>query len=354
VTLLGGVPALCTREDVAGALDVPASARTWRTIDRVIGTARRQVEQLTHRARFYPEVTTLAFDWPTRANRSSWRLWLDDNDLLSITTLSTGGVDIPAAQYRLAPADYGPPYPSIELLRGTAVRGFGGGVSPQASILVAGTWGAVQDTAPAGTVASSVNASSTTLVVSDSAAVGVGDLVTVGTERMIVTDRGQAASGQLLAGSVAALVSATSLTVADGSQLHVGEQLLIDAERVYVEEIAGNTVVVTRGVAGSVLAAHTGGAAVYAPRSLTVERGALGTTAAAHTAGDVVARLAVPEPLRQLAIAESLVALGREQSGYARTIGSGEGTRAAPAGDLRDLRADVVAMYGRKARHRAV
>jgi hypothetical protein len=355
VTLAGGVPALCTREDVAGALDVPVSARTYGRIDRMIGTARRQVEQLCHRARFYPEVTSISFDYPTRRNRSSWRLWLNDNDLLSVSALSTGGATVPADEYRLYPAEYGPPYSAIELLLGTSARGFGGGTSHQAAITIAGVWGYLDDTEPAGDLAADVVGTTTTQVqVSNAAAVGVGDLITVGTERMVVRDRGLVDTGQDLAGAASGLMSATSITVADGSQLHVGEQLLIDAERVHVEDIAGNTLVVTRAVAGSVLAAHTTGATVYAPRSLTVERGALGTTAAAHTAGDDVARLAVPEPLRQLAIAEALVALGREDSGYARTIGSGEGVRAAPAGDLRDLRADVRALYGRQARTLAV
>ncbi|MES2209445.1 MAG: hypothetical protein V4515_04580 [Chloroflexota bacterium] len=351
MSYLGPAPALCTREDVAGALDVPASARQYAIIDRVIGTARTQVENLTHRARFYPELLTLAFDWPTRRASSSWRLWLDDNDLLSITSLTTGGQVLDPGDYRLAPAEYGAPYSAIELLVGTSARGWGGGESWQAAITVAGVWGVVDDVAPAGQLAASLSTTTgTQVLVSNAAAVGVGDLLTVGTERMIVTDRGQVDTGQNLGASVGALMSATSITVADGTALHLGEQLLIDAERMVVEDLAGNTAVVTRAAAGSVLAAHTSGADIYAPRSLTVVRGALGTTAATHASAAPVSRLAVPELLRQLGIAESLVALGREQSGYARTIGSGEGTRAAPAGDLRDLRADVVAAYGRKAR----
>lgn len=354
MTLVGPAPALCTREDVAAALDVPASARTYATIDRHIATGTEAVHTLCRRARFYPEVRSLSFDWPTRQNASSWRLWLDDNDALSLSAVTTGGVLVDADGYRLGPVEYGPPYSCVELLLGTASRGWGGGSSHQGAIVLAGTWGYLDTTAPAGQLAASCSSSATTITVTDAAAVGVGDLLTIGAERLLVVDRRQVATGQQLAGALGGLLSATSLAVADGSQLHVGEQLLIDAERVTVEDVAGNTAVVTRAAAGSVLAAHLSGAAVYAPRQLVVERGALGTVAGAHTAGDVVARLAVPAQLRQLAIAESLVAAGREQSGYARTIGSGEGTRAAPAGDLRDLRDAVRARYGRSARFRAV
>ncbi len=341
MTLVGGLPALCTREDVAAALDVPASARTLAAIDRHIGTASRAVEQLCHRARFYPEVTTLSFDWPTRRNASSWRLWLDDNDILSVSVLSTGGQLLDVDDYRLAPAEYGAPYSSIELLLGTSTRGWGGGSSPQGAIAVSGVWGYV-------------DGSSTTITVTDAAAVGVGDLLTIGSERLLVVDRRQVATGQTLTTALTALTVSSTVAVADGSQLHPGEQLLIGAERMNVEDVAGNTAVVTRAVAGSALLAHTIGTPVYAARQLVVERGALGTVAAAHDAAAAVERLAVPEPLRQLAIGESLVAAGREQTGYARTIGSGEGTRAAPAGDLRDLRDAVWSRYGRKARMLAV
>lgn len=348
------LPALCTREDVAGALDVAASARAYSDIDRLIGEASRSIETLCHRARFYPEVTTLVFDWPTRRNASSFRLWLDSNDVLAVSTLTTGAQTVGPSSYVLSPQAYGPPYSSIELLVGTSPTGWSAGESWQRSISVTGTWCSIPDqTRPAGQLAAGVNASATTLDVSDAAVVGVGDLVTVGTERMVVTARSQLTTGQVLQADLAALNSSTSVAVTSGAGFHIGEQLLIDAERLQVEDIAGNTLVVTRAVAGSVLGSHSG-ATIYAPRRLTVERAALGTTAATHALADPCRVFDVPDPLVQLAIAETVVGLQRQQSGWARTIGAGEGIRAAPGGDLRDLRDRAVARYGRIARHRAV
>lgn len=349
------LPAYCTREDVAGALDVTASARTYATLDRLIGEASRGIETLCNRARFYPEVLSLAFDWPTRDRSSSWRLWLDGNDVLSVDTLITGSTLVDPADYVLSPAQYGPPYSSVELLVGTSPVGWSAGESWQRSITVAGTFAsAPDDTRPAGQLAAGVNSSATTLDVSDAGAIGVGDLVSIGDERVIVTGRSQLTTGQTLGADLAGLNSSTTATVGSGAAFAVGEQLLMDGERLQVEDITGNTLLVTRAVAGSVLAGHSTGATIYAPRRLTVERGALGTVAAAHSTSAALSRFAAPDPIRQLAIAESVVGLQRQQSGYARTIGAGEGIRAAPGGDLRDLRDRVFARYGRKARTRAV
>jgi hypothetical protein len=348
------LPGLCTREDVADALDVAPSVGAHRSIDRWVQAARVSVENLCHRSSFHPVVATRSWSAPSREQRSSWRLWLDEHPLISLDTLTTGGRVIDPADYFLEPQRSGPPYTCVELdLGGAGVAGWGGGSTPQRAIDLAGVWGWSADTEPAGDLAAGVDAVAVQLQVTDAAAVGVGDLIAVGSERMVITERGWLTTGQTLQAPVAALVNATALTVTDGSAFRVGEQLLLDAETVAVDGVAGNTLVVRRAVAGSVLAGHTG-STLYASRLLTVARGAAGTTAAAHDAGADVGRWMPPPLTTDLAIAEVIVGIGREQSGMARTIGSGEGVRAAPGGDLADLRARVRARYGRKARMQAV
>lgn len=344
------LPSYATREDVKLALDIAETARINAQIDRLLASSSRGIEGLTHR-KFFPQVDSRSFPWPAGYARP-WRLWLGQHELVSVSELTSGGNAIDAADFFLEPNGSGPPFTSIELDLSSSAA-FGGGATHQRDITVAGVFGYRDDTEPAGQLAAAVDGSATAVTVSDSAAVGIGDLVEVDDERMIVTGRSMASTGQTLQTPVTSAMSSTSLAVTDGSAYHEGELLLLDAERMRVVDIAGNSLIVQRAADGSPLAAHNG-STIYAPRTLTVERGALGTTAAAHNDETAVARHAPPEPVRQLCIAETLVGLGREQTGYARTIGTGDNQRAAPGGDLRDLRAVVRTRYGRKARTDAI
>jgi hypothetical protein len=113
------------------------------------------------------------------------------------------------------------------------------------------------------------------------------------------------------------------------------------------------TVIVERQWSGSVLAAHSSGDTIYAYRTLTVQRGQLGTTAATHNTATDVAVFTPPPLVRDLTIAEALVGLAREQSGYARTVGTGEANAATPRGRPRTsttCAATCFAAHGRKAR----
>jgi hypothetical protein len=191
-----------------------------------------------------------------------------------------------------------------------------------------------------------------------SAVVGVGSILRVDSERMLVTERSQLSTGQTVGGSgLTAQANSVSLTVASGPAFTVGEVILIDAERMRIDDIAGNTLSVKRGWDGTVLAAHSVGATIYAPRTLTVTRGALGTTAAAHSDGSTVYRFDPPGPVRQLVVAEAINSLTVEAAGYSKGLRSGEGGSSERNRDLNALqkrRDDTYAACGRKARVRAV
>ncbi|CAM5718154.1 putative protein OS=Streptomyces fumanus OX=67302 GN=GCM10018772_05270 PE=4 SV=1 [Streptomyces fumanus] len=173
-------------------------------------------------------------------------------------------------------------------------------------------------------------------------------------ERVIVTGRSQVDTGQSLGGDLGNINSAVTITVQDGGQFAAGETILIDGERLRVDDVAGDTLVVTRAWDGSTIAAHSSGTPVYAPRALAVERAAAGTSAATHSSGNTVWVWQPPGPVRQLCIAEALTDLLQGRSGYARTAGSGESERETSGRGLADLRARVYASHGRKARTRAV
>lgn len=341
----------CTREMVKAALDFAETARANSRVDRAVESASVGVEGLCNRV-FWPQSTTRYWDWPNDQYARPWRLWLDQHDLISVTSLAAGGVSITADKFNLEPQRSGPPYRSIELrLDSTAV--FGGGPTPQRNIAVTGVFGWNTDTDPAGATAEAVDLTETGIDVTDSATIGVGDLVLIDAEYMLVTDKQMLSTGQTLQAPLTAAASGTSVSVSSGAAYVAGETLLVDSERLLVEDIAGNTLTVRRGFDGSVLAAHTG-STIYAPRTLVVTRGFAGTAAATHPSSAAVRRHRPPPQVRDLALAYAVNQLLQETAGYARIAGTGETARELTGRGIQALEDDVYASYGRKARTRAV
>ncbi|PZT70196.1 hypothetical protein DN402_31755 [Streptomyces sp. SW4] len=130
-------PVYATREEVQRALDVEPTARSARQIDRALQSASRSVDALCHR-RFFPWQGVRRFDWPDSQYRPSWRLWLDDNELISLTSLTSGGQTIATGDVLLYPAG-GPPYNRIETSLGSSAA-FGGGDTHQQDIAITGLW----------------------------------------------------------------------------------------------------------------------------------------------------------------------------------------------------------------------
>lgn len=347
-------PCYCTREDVKAALDLKETSRSNTLVDNAIESASRSIENLTNR-RFYPQDATRKFDWPNYQRARPWRLWLNQNDLISLTAVTSGGVAIPTASVFLEPVNDSPPSTYIELDLSTTAS-FAIGPTFQRSLALTGTWGYSAVTAPAGALGAAMTDTTGTLAqVTDSSQVGVGSVIVVGTERMLVADRAMVSTAQTQqgAGVSTAANNDVSLAVTDGTKYFVGETLLLDSERMLVVDIASNTLTVKRAWDGSVLATHSG-ATIFAPRNLTVTRGALGTTAATHLISAGISRYVYPAPVVELAVAEAENTLLQKTSGYARTVGEGDNLRLASGAGLADIRAKVMATYGRKARQRAV
>ncbi|GIH23006.1 hypothetical protein Aph01nite_13160 [Acrocarpospora phusangensis] len=340
-------PVYCTREQVKRALDVAETARSNSQIDRAIGSAKRTVESTTRR-RFYPWTGTRYFDWPQKYSRS-WRLWLGPNEVISVDSIVSGGVTLDPEDYILRRSDGRdePPYTSIEinLARSASLQA---AATHQRAIEVMGVYGHSADESPAGTLAAALaSTTAATATVSDSTVVGVGSLIRIGSERMIVSGRSMADTGQNLGGNLTALNNGTLVAVSSGAAFSADEVILIDAERMLVEDVAGNNLIVRRGWDGSTLAAHTSGADVYAGRALTVRRGVLGTEAATHAQADAVAVHEPPELVRDFSLALALNQLLQERSGYARVSGSGDHQKEFTGRGLKELRADVMRAYRR-------
>lgn len=346
------VPWLATREQVKRALD---SAETARNNTRIDDALRGATDSINRDCRypygFHPTLATRYFPWPSPyIHTSSWRIWLDAETLISASAVVSGDVTIETGDYLLEPVNTGPPFRSIEVNLGSQA-GFSVGTTWQRSLGITGLWGYRNDEVPGGALAEALDDSETGVDVTDSSTVGVGDLIRVESERMVVTEKSMLDTGvNIDAGdSLASSVSDVSITLSTSSGAPtVGEIILIDAERMLVVDRAGLTCVVKRAYDGSVLAGHAGSADIYAARTLTVVRGACGTTAASHSTSTAINRWQPPGLANELAVAEAMITLGQQAGGYARTIGSGESERPGSGGGIEDLRCRVKAALGRR------
>lgn len=321
-----------TREDVRSALGSASTARDDAQIDRAIETGSRAVDDLCQRD-FAPVLDTRYVDWPSLQRARSWRLWLDRNEVISVDQVTSAGVVIPDTDYYLEPVNAGPPYNRIEtrLDRPSAFRA---GSTHQRAVAITGLFGYRDDNAPAGTLTADITSTTQTgLSVSDPGAVGVGALLRVGDERLIVTDKTAGYTGQTLAADLPAKKDSVLIGVQDGTRFHRGDAITIGPETMLVRAVAGNQLTVDRAYDSTLLAAHTAGDPVWAPTALTVARGAAGTTPATAPSGVDITVWVPPAQARTLTIAEAMCTLLSEQAGYARTVRSqaGTGTRSVAA-----------------------
>ena len=329
-------------------------------IDRILEAGSREIDHIRH-ARpgvpaYFPYTETRLFPWPQINPGRTWRLWIPGQDLIAVTTLQTKAQDsspttIASSDFFLEPQYYGPPYHRIEI-DFSSNAAFEGGDTSQRSISVAGRWGYREDTIAAGTVRDSggINATVTTLVVSDGALVDVGDTLLIGSEQLYVSERGAAAQENndlLNDASVTASKAIVSITVDNGTRYNVGETILVDSERMFIETISGNVLTVIRMYDGTVLAAHANDTAVFVFRTLTVVRGANGTTAATASQADAITKLVPPADVADLCLAKAIGRYHNENSGYARTIGTGEGARAFSRSEIAALEKRVAETHGR-------
>jgi hypothetical protein len=341
-----------TREQVKAAMDAAETARNDTQVDRAVESGSRTVEALTRR-RFYPWTGTRYFPWPPYQPSRPWRLWLDADELVSVATLVVGGVTVSASDYFLEPVNSGPPYSRVEIDLSSSAA-FSSGPTRQRAVAVTGVWcGCDAQEAPAGALAEALDSSETGVDVTDSSVVGVGTIIRVDSERMIVTGRSMLDTAQNCS-ALTASSSDVAVTGITAGTIKTGEVILVDSERMLVVAVAGTTLTVKRAWDGTVLAAHNAGADIYAPRTLTVTRGSLGTTAATHADTTPIVQHMVPALVRDLAVAEAINQLQQETSGYAHIVGEGENAREGTGRSLYNLRRDTIAAYGRQARTKAV
>lgn len=338
-------PTYVTREEVKGALDIVETARVNDRLDQACEGATDAVDGLLRRS-FSPWLGTRYFSWPDQAYRTPWRLWLDDREVIEVTSITSGGVPIPEGSYFLEP-DTGPPFSSIEIDQSTSSV-FQPGATRQRAIGVAGLFGFKDDAEAVGELAGNLAAAqgAAASVTWTTSKVGVGSLLRIDDERVLVTDRSMVSSGQVLQTPLLANTNAVAVAVQDGSAFGLDEIVLLDSERMRIVDISGNTLTVKRAQDGSVLATHTG-STVYAYTGVSLLRAVQGSALAAHTTGDAITRHLVPPLVKKLATAYALNFFLQESSGYARMVGSGDNAQEASGRSIRSLERDAEQLYGR-------
>lgn len=343
-------PCYANRDTVMRAPDFKFSARNLDAVDRAIESASDTIDWCTGRV-FYNTDETRVFDWPNFQRSYSWRLWLDANDLVAVTNFTTGTIVIPPGNYILQPANSGPPYRCVDL-RLDKSSAFGNSSTWQQDLALTGTWGFWGRTRPAGFLAAAMADTTTGIAqVTDGSQIGAGDVLILGTERMLVTDKRMVSTGVTWSGLSTAQVKDSALNVPDSTKFNIGEILLVDAERVLIVDIAANTLIVKRGWDGTALDSHTSGT-LYAARQLITTRGDFGTTAATHLISAPCVTQLIPPLVRDNAVAEAIVQLTQEPGIY--SAGSGQQKEASPGSGLGDLRIKLAGQYSRQARSRAV
>lgn len=199
----------CTLDALKSELGDTGTANVAR-YRRYIANASRAIEDVTGRT-FVPVTATKYFDAPVRCPD---RLFLEYDDLLSITTLEDQTGAITSADYWLYPLNMTPRH-SIVLNTTDLGRAFEYDDDPEKAITITGQWGYCNDTVATG----------------------------------------------LTLGAAIINTTGTSITLSS-TTCETGWTLLIDSEALFVSAVSGNVATVERGVNGTTAATHLNGAAV--------------------------------------------------------------------------------------------
>lgn len=338
----------CTREMVQDALGYADNVRTDRRIDSAIRASTREIEDFLHRT-FLPRLATRSFDMP-----DTDILWLYDSELASTpTAFTSGGTAMTSGTDYLLRPESGPPYRWIEERTAGSIK-FQAGATWQNSLSITGDFSHPCRELAAAQLSGSINASVTSLVLDDSSQVGTGSLLGIDDEYLLITERTMSTTGTTISSDLTASKSEVTIPVASGAAVALAETIQVGAERMRVLGVDGNNLIVERAARGTVLAAHTSGATVMAPRTCTVTRGMRGSTAAGHTDTEDVYVLRPPSLIEELCAALAGNIVTQASANWAVKQGAGENARTPDGRGIQVLMEQAYTAYGRKVRTRAV
>jgi hypothetical protein len=317
-------------------------------IDIAAAHGSRQVDGLLAQREgvFIPETKTRKYDWPTKA--ASWKLRLDAW-LIGVTSVKSdqGATTIPASDVFLEPFNDGPPYTTLEINRASddADAFFSATDTPQRAIEVAGSWGYIGDTAPAGAADGALDDSETAVKVTNGALLDVGHTLLIDDEQMFISERSFVDAGVDSSSAQEQSENDEQITL-DGAPTEawaVDEIIRYESEEMRILGIVSTTKFnVDRAVNGTTIASHAGNTDIFISRTMTVVRGVNGTTAAAHDDAATITRYVIPDQIKQLALAEALSSDELGLSAYAGGSEQALGAGFERGSSLQDLRRQVL------------
>lgn len=343
------LPLYATEQQLVRTMGGSDTTDRWQ-LRRALKAASRSIDGArvgtgTVRRRLYPEIATRTFPIPMGPE-----LDFAPYDLLSTTSIDSGGTTVSPSGLRFQPQD-GPPYDSV-CLNPVANSYWPGYGDWTLQLTWAGTWGFSLVDDLAGTNVGAINGSVTALTYAAPQAqvpVGVGSIVRCGTEYMIVTDITYVSSAVTLAADLGDTNADQLVNVGsapNAAKFVAGDTIVIDGETLVVTDVVASSLQVQRGYNGSVPAAHTTGATLYAPRQLTVQRGQLGSSAASHADTDPLYVWEVPPLVNALCLAEAMNIMQNEDAAYGRAEGADQSGRTLSQTALQALREQVQAHIG--------
>ena len=215
--------------------------------------------------------------------------------------------------------DDGPPYNTLWSDNGFNVNG----TNPLRSVGSTGVYGYRIDERSVTTTVT--NLANTTVDIGDSSRVGIGSLIRIGAERLVVTRKGWLNSGNLVAINLDAEEYTDRFSVTSGAAYNVGEELLIESEQMLITDIVSNQLIVKRAINGTAIAAHSAVTVLSVDRRLTVERAVLGSTATDTALGASLYLFLFPSLVRQLCKAEALTIIQQDAASYGSRASSNQG-----------------------------
>src|SRR5690606_5535100 len=93
-----------------------------------------------HKHGLAPVLATRYFDWPSNQYSSAQRIWFDENELISATSVTAGGGIINPGDLFLEPVNSGPPFTYVEVNRNTSAS-FDNSGTRQRAVEIVGLWG---------------------------------------------------------------------------------------------------------------------------------------------------------------------------------------------------------------------
>lgn len=236
------------------------------------------------------------------------------NPILSIVGILNNGVAV--TDYDLHPVnrlwDNGP-YIRIENNEGSW---------DDEDIQITAFWGKWDQSESLGIDVSQATESETSLSVSNGALLSAGMVIQIEDEQEFVSGYGAVSNlTSLLDGAIDAVQE--EIDIDDGSEVNVGEVIQIGTERMLVRMIEEDTLVVMRGYEETAKQAHNDDTQCKIARSYKVERGVNGTTPAAHS-NKALSRVVPPEDINFLCRQMAGLMYQKARTNFAGRSGSAE------------------------------